>query len=99
MKESFGVYLKKLRIKKGLKRNMAAVLLDIDSSSLSRIENGKSILNKNKLLIVSEMYNVNLEELQVLYHGNIIGQYLRDYKISLNALDVARKYVDNNKDS
>jgi transcriptional regulator with XRE-family HTH domain len=41
MKETFGEYIHKLRLDNGLTLTKLAAALDIDQSTLSKIENGK----------------------------------------------------------
>ena len=41
MKETFGEYIHKLRVDNGLTLTKLAAALDIDQSTLSKIENGK----------------------------------------------------------
>ena len=43
MKESFGSFIKKLRVENNLTLTQLAAKLDLDSANLSKIENGKRI--------------------------------------------------------
>ncbi len=48
--ESFGEYIRKLRIEKGLNQTELAAKVGLDSGGLSKVENGKKSLKEDKLV-------------------------------------------------
>jgi len=49
MKESFGHFLRKKRKDLGMNQTQLAVKLDMDAAKLSKIENGKMIIDEHGL--------------------------------------------------
>ena len=56
---SFGEYIRKLREENNLPIRKVAAILDVDPSTLSKIERGKRSANKDMLPILSELLPPN----------------------------------------
>ncbi|RLD58704.1 MAG: transcriptional regulator [Bacteroidetes bacterium] len=57
VKESFGEHIKKLREEKKLPLRKVASIIDIDPSTLSKIERGERTANKEMLPLLAELFN------------------------------------------
>lgn len=67
MKETFGEYIHKLRIDNGLTLTKLAAALDIDQSTLSKIENGKRNVPSEIIPKLSSFFNLDLKKLEHEY--------------------------------
>ncbi len=67
MKETFGEYIHKLRSDNGLTLTKLAAALDIDQSTLSKIENGKRNVPFEVLPKLSSFFKLDLKDLEQEY--------------------------------
>ena len=65
----FALFLKELRMNSGYTQTQFAAKLGIDTAALSKIENGKKHLDPNRLTIIAEEFNINLDFLKANYFG------------------------------
>ncbi len=61
--KKFGLQLKKLRISKGMSQLDLASYCNLEKTSISRIENGRTNTTLKTMVILSEALNVELKEL------------------------------------
>jgi transcriptional regulator with XRE-family HTH domain len=73
MKETFGEYIHKLRSDSGMTLTKLAAALDIDQSTLSKIENGKRNIPVEILPKLSLVFNLNLNYLEHEYFSEKIA--------------------------
>src|SRR5690606_37441450 len=71
MKETFGEYIHKLRVDNGLTLIKLAAALDIDQSTLSKIENGKRNVPSKIIPKLSSYFNHDLNRLEHVYISEI----------------------------
>ena len=64
MKESFGSLIKKLRVENNLTLTQLAAKLDLDSANLSKIENGKRDFDEKRLYLLSDVFNIEIDEIK-----------------------------------
>lgn len=76
MKETFGEYIHKLRLDNGLTLTKLAAALDIDQSTLSKIENGKRNVPEEILPKLSITFNLELKELEHEYLSERIAEMI-----------------------
>ena len=76
MKETFGEYIHKLRSDSGLTLTKLAAALDIDQSTLSKIENGKRNVPEEILPKLSIAFNLDLKELEHEYLSEKIAEMI-----------------------
>jgi len=76
MKETFGEYIHKLRIENGLTLTKLAASLDIDQSTLSKIENQKRNVPKEILPKLAKVFKLNLKSLEREYYSERIAEIL-----------------------
>jgi transcriptional regulator with XRE-family HTH domain len=76
MKETFGEYIHKLRSERGLTLTKLAAALDIDQSTLSKIENGKKNVPIEILPKLSSVFELNLKQLEHEYLSEKIAEMI-----------------------
>lgn len=93
MKESFGSFIKKLRGKNNLTLTQLAAKLDLDSANLSKIENGKRDFDEKRLVLLSDTFKIEIDELKKEYFGDYIARKIYDCSYSEEILQVAEEKV------
>ena len=76
MKETFGEYIHKLRSDSGMTLTKLAAALDIDQSTLSKIENGKRNIPVEILPKLSTVFNLDLKQLEHEYFSEKIAEII-----------------------
>ncbi len=76
MKETFGEYIHKLRTDNGLTLTKLAAALDIDQSTLSKIENGKRNVPVDVLPKLSKTFTLDLKKLKHEYFSEKIAEII-----------------------
>ncbi|GAB1450342.1 hypothetical protein MASR2M47_03980 [Draconibacterium sp.] len=80
MKETFGEYIHKLRSGSGMTLTKLAAALDIDQSTLSKIENGKRNIPVEILPKLSTVFNLDLKYLEHEYFSEKIAEIIYPQK-------------------
>jgi len=96
MKETFGEYIHKLRSDSGLTLTKLAAALDIDQSTLSKIENGKRNVPVEVLPKLSSVFKLDLKKLEHEYFSEKIAEiiYLQEEpKQLLKVAEEKAKYM------
>ncbi|WP_300979042.1 helix-turn-helix domain-containing protein [Flavobacterium sp.] len=96
MKETFGTYIHKLRSDNGLTLTKLAAALDIDQSTLSKIENGKRNVPEEILPKLSSFFNLDLKKLEQEYLSERIAILIypqEDSKAIFRAAEEKAKYL------
>jgi transcriptional regulator with XRE-family HTH domain len=93
MNESFGSFIKKLRVENNLTLTQLAAKLDLDSANLSKIENGKRDFDEKRLLLLSDAFKIELDELKKEFFGDFIARKIYDSNCSEEILLVAEEKV------
>jgi transcriptional regulator with XRE-family HTH domain len=99
--ETLGQILKAKRETKGLFLRQVAAYLDIDQAILSKIEKGNRKPTKDNISKLSEILEIDREELMVQFLSEKIAYELADEDCATQALIIAEKkvlyYKANNK--
>lgn len=74
MKETFGEYVKLLRVKKGFTLTQLAARLDLDSANLSKIENNKREFDEKKLVLLAQVFELDLSVVKTEYFSDVIAK-------------------------
>ena len=74
--ETFGEYIHRLRVDSTLTLTKLAAALDIDQSTLSKIENGKRTVSENLLPKLAETFLLDLNELKKEFYSEKIAKIL-----------------------
>lgn len=85
----FGNKLRELREKNGLVLRKVAAILDIDTATLSKIELGDRQAKREYLSILSELYKVEIKELEKLWLTDKVYEIIEYEEQGLNVLKEA----------
>jgi transcriptional regulator with XRE-family HTH domain len=88
-KENFGIAIRKLREQNGFPIRKVAAVLDIDPSTLSKIERNERVANKSMISKLAEMYNLDEDELLICYWSDKVAYELIDEKLPEEILKIA----------
>ncbi len=93
MKETFGSYIKDLRMANGLTLTQLAAKLDLDSANLSKIENGKRDFDEKRLSLLANVFEIDFDEIKTKYFGELIALKLYENNCSEEVLMIAEERV------
>lgn len=93
-KIEFGDYLHQLRTAKGFSQKIVADKLGIDISMLSKIEHGERQVQEHMLSGISELFNLEIKQLQIDYINNRIEE---EFGRNPHIIDSLEKYIRNYK--
>lgn len=96
---SFGSYIKQIREQKSIPQRLVAYRLDIDTSTLSKIELGERQVTINMITGLAEVLGTDFKNLQVKY---ITEKFMADYKDQpylSEALDNIKRKINESKSS
>lgn len=99
MRESFGHLIRTKRKELGLNQTQLAVKLDMDAAKLSKIENGKMIIDELRLFALSKAFDIELADLEINYYGDCIARTLFKNKCNKDTLKVATEIWEYYKSS
>ena len=96
MKETFGEYINQLRSENRLTLTKLAAALDIDQSTLSKIENGKRNVPVEILPKLALAFNLDLKKLEHEYFSEKIAEIIypqEELQELLKAAEEKAKYL------
>jgi transcriptional regulator with XRE-family HTH domain len=94
IRESFGEYIKRLREEKNLPLRKVAAKLDIDPSTLSKIERGQRSPHREMILIYSKIFKIDEDSLNLIYLSDKIANDLVKETNSSEVLKMAEKKIE-----
>jgi transcriptional regulator with XRE-family HTH domain len=94
IKESFGEHIRKLREEKGLPLRKVAAELDIDPSTLSKIERGERTANKEMIPYLSSLFEEDEDCLCTILMSDKVAYDLMSEKNSHEILKVAEDKIE-----
>lgn len=80
MKETFGEYIHNLRVEHGLTLTKLAAALDIDQSTLSKIENHKRNVPEEILPKLAKIFKLDIKKLEKEFYSEKIAEMI--YRVS-----------------
>lgn len=89
--ESFGEYIRSIRLDLNMTQTQFAAKIEVDSATISKIENGKKMPSEKLLPTIAKIYKVDLSELKEQYFSEKFANDLYDYKCPETALKVAER--------
>jgi transcriptional regulator with XRE-family HTH domain len=92
--ETFGEYIRKIREQRNMPLRKLAALLDIDQSTLSKIERNERHFSKELVPKLSLAFDLNCNELKVKFLSDRITYELKDEELGIEALRVAEKQIE-----
>lgn len=92
--ETIGQLVRRLRKEQGLPLRKIAARLDLDPSTLSKIERGDRFPTKDLISKIAQAFGMDERELLILYHSEKIANdlYREDYCIEV--LEVAEQRIE-----
>lgn len=94
MKETFGEYIKRLRVEKKLTLTQLAAKLDLDSANLSKIENNKREFDEKRLELLANVFNLDLAQLRTEFFSYIIAKKVYENNCDRETLILAEQKVE-----
>lgn len=94
IQETIGRYIHQLRTDAGMTLTKLAAALDIDQSTLSKIENGKRSIPESVLPKLAKTFDLNLKELQKEYYSEKIAEIIYQEQDSNELLRLAEQKVE-----
>lgn len=91
MKETFGEYIHKLRTRGCMTLTKLAAALDLDQSTLSKIENGKRNVPAEILPKLASTFSLDIKELEKEYYSEKIAEIIYLYDEPKNVLKLAEE--------
>ena len=92
-KKSFGEYIRELRESANLPLRKVAAELDIDTSTLSKIEKNERNANEQIIDGISRIFRIDKSELKLRYLSDKITYQLLDEDNGLEILKVAEEKI------
>lgn len=93
IKESFGEHIKRLREEHKLPLRKVASVLDLDPSTLSKIERGERTANKEMLPLLAELFSENEKELSLILFSDKVAYQLMEEENPNEILKVAEEKI------
>ncbi len=90
---SFGEYIRSLREDRNLPLRKVAAALDIDTSTLSKIEKNERNANEEIIQKLASVFNVDKGDLRVRYMSDKITYQLIDEEDGMQILKVAEQKI------
>lgn len=95
--ETFGEYIKKAREEKKLPLRKVAAHLDIDTSTLSKVERGERPASSDYLKPLSEILELDLKEVQSKFIADKISKDFGEMEHLTHGLKAAEKQIKTKK--
>ncbi len=89
--ENFGLYIRTLRENANLPLRKLASSLDIDQSTLSKIERGERQFTSDMIPKIAKVFSIEFKELQVLFLKEKLLNDLTNEKFALEAIIEVQK--------
>lgn len=91
--ETVGEFIRKLREDSNMPLRKLAAELDIDQSTLSKIETNQRQPTREMIPIIAKVFKTDIKELKVKFLAEKILYELQDEELGLDALKVAEQTI------
>lgn len=91
--ENLGDYIRQLREQAEMPLRKLAALLDIDQSTLSKLERGERPINRQMLPIIAKTFNVDEKELIIKFMSKQVAYQLAEEKYAKDILVAAEEEI------
>ena len=95
--KNFGQLILTQRRKRDLPLRKVAAALDIDTSTLSKIEKGERQANSNMIPVIAELFGLDFKELQIRYLSQKLNDEFGKEPFFDEALNILNKKTKTNK--
>jgi len=96
-KETFGEYIRRLRAERNLPLRKVAAELDVDTSTLSKVERGERPMSINYLKPLCQILKIDYKELQVRFLADSINANYGNLEYLEDGLDEIINQLKKNK--
>jgi transcriptional regulator with XRE-family HTH domain len=96
-KETFGEYIRRLREERNLPLRKVAAQIDVDTSTLSKVERGERPMSIDYVKPLSHILKINYKELQVRFLADSINANYGKFEYIEDALDKVINQLKKNK--
>lgn len=96
-KETFGEYIRRLREERNLPLRKVAAQLDVDTSTLSKVERGERPMSIDYLKPLSQILKIDYKELQVRFLADSINANYGKLEYLEDGLDEVINQIKKNK--
>jgi len=93
IQENLGDYIRQLREEAEMPLRKLAAILDIDQSTLSKLERGERPINRQMLPIIAKTFKVDEKELIVAFMSKQVACQLADEKYAKDILVAAEEEI------
>ncbi len=93
MQQTFGEYIRTLREAQQMPLRKLAALLDIDQSTLSKIERNERKLSSRTIPVLADVFCLDYKALKIRFLSEQLVNYLHAEDYCLEALQVAEKQI------
>lgn len=100
--ENIGEYIRQLREKENMPLRKLAALLDIDQSTLSKLERGERPVSRQMIPIIAKTFGLNEKDLIVKYMSKQLAYQIANEKYAgdiLKAAEIEVKYLNKQKNN
>jgi len=100
--ENIGEYIRQLREKENMPLRKLAALLDIDQSTLSKLERGERPVSRQMIPIIAKTFRLNEKGLIVKYMSKQVAYQIADEQYAndiLKAAEIEVKYLNKQKNN
>jgi transcriptional regulator with XRE-family HTH domain len=94
MKETFGEYIHKLRIENNLTLTKLAAALDIDQSTLSKMENQKRNVTEDIIPKLADIFSLDVIQLEKEFLSEKIAELIYQKDNTADLLSLAKEKAD-----
>jgi len=89
--ESFGEYIRDLRVKHNLSLRIVSAEINIDQSTLSKIERNEKLAPSYIIKPLSKLFSEDYRKFQTRYLSERVYQEIKEYDYAFEALEITRK--------
>jgi|TARA_R100000935_G_scaffold21876_4_gene40466 transcriptional regulator with XRE-family HTH domain len=93
MKKAIGEYLRELRKAEGFTLTQMGAKLGMDSGALSKVENGKKLLDASYLPAIADTFNLDLDVLKTEFFAEKIAYELIENSCNDDTLKLAEEKI------
>lgn len=100
--ENIGEYIRQLREKENMPLRKLAALLDIDQSTLSKLERGERPVSRQMIPIIAKTFGLNEKDLIVKYMSKQLAYQIADEQYAndiLKAAEIEVNYFNKQKNN
>lgn len=91
--KTFGEYIRSQRIAQKMPLRKLAAALDIDQSTLSKIERNERNLASSSIIKLAEVFNLDYKELKIKFLSEEVIKYLSKEDFPIEVLRVAEEAI------